>query len=64
MAYSGVWESLKNPNFQEISVFQARDGSGMPKTHAEENYNIFEKFPNFFHFFIIPCACSDRLLKF
>ena len=35
-AKSGVWKTLKNPNFEEISVFEGCDGSRMPKMHSWE----------------------------
>ena len=36
MAYSGVWETLKNPNFEEILVFEACGGFRMRKIHSGE----------------------------
>ena len=33
---SGVWETLKNPNFEKISVFEGCDGYRMPKMHSGE----------------------------
>ena len=33
-AKSGVWETLKNPNFEETSVFEGCDGSRVPKMHS------------------------------
>ena len=64
MAYSGVWETLKNPKFEEISVFEACGGSRMPKIHSGEVQNIFEKFLNVFHFFTTPWPLSERILKY
>ena len=63
MAYSGVWETLKNPNFEEVSIFEGCDGSRMPKMHSGEVSNIFEKFLNFFQFFTTPWPFSARILK-
>ena len=64
MAYSGVWETLKNPNFEKISVFEGCDGSRMPKMHSGEVQNIFEKFLNVFHFLNTPSPLSERILKY
>ena len=35
-AKSGVWETLKNPNFEKISVFEGCDASRMPKMYSRE----------------------------
>ena len=64
MAKSGVWKTLKNPKFEEILIFEGCSGSMMPKMHSGGVQNIFEKFLNFFHFFITPCAFSARILNF
>ena len=42
-AKSGVWETLKNPNIEEILDFEGCDGSRMPKMHSGGVWNIFEK---------------------
>ena len=34
MAQSGVWQTLKNPNFEEISIFEGCVSSRMPKMHS------------------------------
>ena len=33
-AKSGVWKTLKKPNFEKISVFEGFDGSRMSKMHS------------------------------
>ena len=64
MAKSGVWETLKKPIFQKISIFEGCDGSRMPKMHSGSVQNIFEKFLKFFKFFTTPWPFSARILKF
>ena len=44
MAKSGVWETLKNPNFEKIWGFEGSDGPRMPKMHSGEVQNVFEQF--------------------
>ena len=34
MAYSGVWETLENPKFEEISIFEACGGSRIRKMYS------------------------------
>ena len=60
MAKSGVWETLKNPNVEKISVFEGSDGPRMPKMHSEEVQNVFEKFLNFLSFFNHSLAILSR----
>ena len=36
MAKSGVWETLKNCNFEEISILEGCDRSRMPKMDSGE----------------------------
>ena len=36
MAKSGVWETLKNLNFEKILIFEGFDGSRMHKMYSEE----------------------------
>ena len=64
MAKSGVWETLKNANFEKMWHFEGRRGSRMPKIHFWGVLNMFEKFLNFFHFFTTPWPFSARILKF
>ena len=33
-AKSGVWKTLKNPNFEEIMIFEGCGGSRMTKMHS------------------------------
>ena len=63
-AKSGLWGTLKTPNFDEISIFEGCDGSRMPKMHSGGVSNIFEKFLNFFQFFTTPWPFSARILRF
>ena len=36
MAKSGVWETLKNLDFEKIVIFEGFDGSRMPKMYSGE----------------------------
>ena len=64
MAKSGVWKTLKNPNFEQICFFESCSGSRMSKMHSWRVSNMFEKFLNFFHIFITFGPICARFLKF
>ena len=46
-----MWDTLKNPNFEKILVFERSDGPRMPKMYSGEVQNVFAKFLNFLSFF-------------